>query len=63
VTCEAEQLINVVILIGHPSTAPPYKPRHILVFRCTDLNLKMHGQQTIECLSNGKWNHPYPKCV
>ncbi|XP_050950052.1 complement factor H-related protein 2-like isoform X4 [Labeo rohita] len=62
VTCEAEQLINVDILIGHPGTVPPYKPGHILVFRCTDVSLKMHGQQTIECLSNGKWNHPYPKC-
>ncbi|KAL1251231.1 hypothetical protein QQF64_019027 [Cirrhinus molitorella] len=62
VTCEAEQLINVVILIGHPSTAPPYKPGHILVFRCTEVNLKMYGQRTIECLSTGKWNHPYPKC-
>ncbi|XP_058615940.1 complement factor H-related protein 4-like isoform X3 [Onychostoma macrolepis] len=62
ITCEGEQLINVDILIGHPGIAPPYKPGHILVFRCTDVNLKMHGQQTIECRSNGKWNYPYPKC-
>ncbi|XP_042610228.1 coagulation factor XIII B chain-like isoform X2 [Cyprinus carpio] len=32
------------------------------VFRCTDVKLKMHGQRTIECLSNGKWDYPYPKC-
>ncbi|XP_073701019.1 complement factor H-related protein 5-like [Garra rufa] len=62
VTCEAEQLINVDFLIGHPSTAPPYKPGHILVFRCIDVNFKMHGQRTVECLSNGKWDNPYPKC-
>ncbi|KAK2907049.1 hypothetical protein Q8A67_006034 [Cirrhinus molitorella] len=62
VTCEAEQLINVDILFGHPSISSPYKPGNILVFRCTDVKLKMHGQRTIECLSTGKWNHPYPKC-
>ncbi|XP_043078439.1 complement factor H like 5 isoform X2 [Puntigrus tetrazona] len=62
VTCEEEQLIKVDILIGHPGISPPYKPGHILVFRCTNMNLKMQGQQTIECLSNGKWNYPYPRC-
>ncbi|XP_026091191.1 complement factor H like 5 [Carassius auratus] len=62
VTCEGEQLINVEIVVGNPGKAPPYKPGHILVFRCTDVNLKMHGQRTIECLSNGKWDYPYPKC-
>nr|QGH45482.1 complement system-related protein CFH3 [Cyprinus carpio] len=62
VTCEGEQLINVDIVVGNPGKAPPYKPGHILVFRCTDVKLKMHGQQVIECLSNGKWDYPYPKC-
>ncbi|XP_016094719.1 complement factor H-related protein 4-like isoform X2 [Sinocyclocheilus grahami] len=62
VICEGEQLINVDILFGHPGIVSPYKPGHILVFRCTDVNLKMHGQRTIECLSNGKWDHPYPIC-
>ncbi|XP_058615939.1 complement factor H-related protein 2-like isoform X2 [Onychostoma macrolepis] len=62
VTCEGEQLINVDILTGHPGIVSPYKPGHVLVFRCTDVNLKMHGQRTIECLSNGKWDQPYPKC-
>ncbi|XDV22269.1 hypothetical protein PO909_027198 [Leuciscus waleckii] len=62
VTCEGEQLINVDILIGHPGTVSPYKPGHILVFRCTDVTLKMYGQRTIECLSSGKWDNPYPKC-
>ncbi|KTF71136.1 hypothetical protein cypCar_00048872, partial [Cyprinus carpio] len=57
VTCEGEQLINVDIVVGNPGKAPPYKPGHILVFRCTDVNLKMHGQRTIECLSNGKWDY------
>ncbi|XP_059425629.1 E-selectin-like [Carassius carassius] len=62
VTCEGEQLFNVDILIGHPSIISPYKPGHILVFRCTDEKQKMHGQRTIECQSDGKWNHPYPTC-
>ncbi|XP_058615937.1 complement factor H-related protein 2-like [Onychostoma macrolepis] len=62
VTCEGEQLIGVDILTGHPGIVSPYKPGHVLVFRCTDVNLKMHGQRTIECLSNGKWDQPYPKC-
>ncbi|XP_016405944.1 E-selectin-like [Sinocyclocheilus rhinocerous] len=62
VTCESEQLINVDIVVGNPGIAPPYKPGHILVFRCTDVNLKMQGQRAIECLSNGKWDYPYPKC-
>ncbi|XP_051764953.1 complement factor H-like isoform X4 [Ctenopharyngodon idella] len=62
VTCESEQLLNVDILMGHPGIVSPYKPGHILVFRCTDVNLKMYGQRTIECLSNGKWDNPYPVC-
>ncbi|XP_048022620.1 complement factor H-related protein 2-like isoform X2 [Megalobrama amblycephala] len=62
VTCEGEQLLNVDIVVGYPGIAPPYKPGHILVFRCTDVNLKMYGQRTIECLSSGKWDNPYPKC-
>nr|QGH45481.1 complement system-related protein CFH2-2 [Cyprinus carpio] len=62
VTCEGEQLINVDIVVGHPGIISPYKPGHILVFRCTDVNLKMYGQRTIECLSNGKWDQSFPKC-
>ncbi|XP_058617547.1 complement factor H-like [Onychostoma macrolepis] len=62
VTCEGEQLIGVDILTGHPGIVSPYKPGHVLVFRCTDVDLKMQGQRTIECLSNGKWDQPYPKC-
>ncbi|XP_052447054.1 complement factor H like 5 isoform X1 [Carassius gibelio] len=62
VTCEGEQLINVDILFGHPSFVSPYKPGHILVFRCTDVNLKMHGHRVIECQPDGKWDHPYPTC-
>ncbi|XP_048037433.1 sushi, von Willebrand factor type A, EGF and pentraxin domain-containing protein 1-like [Megalobrama amblycephala] len=62
VTCEGEQLLNVDVLMGHPGIVSPYKPGHILVFRCTDVNLKMYGQRAIECLSNGKWDNPYPKC-
>ncbi|XP_048022647.1 complement factor H-related protein 1-like [Megalobrama amblycephala] len=62
VTCEGEQLLNVDVLMGHPGIVSPYKPGHILVFRCTDVNMKMYGQRTIECLSNGKWDNPYPKC-
>uniref|UniRef100_A0A8C1XEI2 Complement factor H like 5 n=1 Tax=Cyprinus carpio TaxID=7962 RepID=A0A8C1XEI2_CYPCA len=55
-------LINVDIVVGHPGIISPYKPGHILVFRCTDVNLKMYGQRTIECLSNGKWDQSFPKC-
>ncbi|XP_052447055.1 complement factor H like 5 isoform X2 [Carassius gibelio] len=62
VTCEGEQLINVEILFGHPSIVSPYKPGHILVFRCTDVNQKMHGHRVIECQSDGKWDQPYPTC-
>ncbi|XP_052447060.1 complement factor H-related protein 4-like isoform X1 [Carassius gibelio] len=62
VTCEGEQLINVDILIGHPGIVSPYKPGHILVFRCTDVNQKMHGHRAIECQPDGKWDQAYPTC-
>ncbi|XP_051549691.1 complement factor H-like isoform X5 [Myxocyprinus asiaticus] len=62
VTCPEEELNNVQILVGHPGITPPYKSGQILVFRCTDVNMKMYGQQTIECQSNGKWDNPYPQC-
>eukprot|EP00067_Danio_rerio_P020681 XP_005161799.3 complement factor H-related protein 2 [Danio rerio] len=62
VTCDEHQLINVYILMGHPGVSAPYKPGHILVFRCTDGNMMMYGHRSIECLSNGKWDNPYPKC-
>ncbi|XP_067271140.1 P-selectin-like, partial [Pseudorasbora parva] len=62
VTCEGEDLINVDILIGHSGIVSPFKPGHILVFRCSGVNLKMFGQRAIECLSSGKWDNPYPKC-
>ncbi|XP_043079491.1 complement receptor type 2-like isoform X1 [Puntigrus tetrazona] len=62
VICKEEPLINVAILIGHPVIAPPYNPGHVLVFDCTDEKMEMQGHRAIECLSSGKWDHPYPKC-
>ncbi|XP_051978206.1 coagulation factor XIII B chain-like [Xyrauchen texanus] len=62
VTCQEEELNNTQILVGHPGITPPYKSGQILVFRCTDVNMKMSGQRLIECQSNGKWDNPYPQC-
>ncbi|XP_059425616.1 complement factor H-related protein 4-like isoform X4 [Carassius carassius] len=62
IACEGEQLINVEILYGHPSIVSPYRPRHVLLFRCTDVNLKLYGRRAIECQSDGKWDYPYPTC-
>ncbi|XP_057181841.1 complement factor H like 5 [Triplophysa rosa] len=63
VTCQDQELSNVQILMGHPGITAPYLPGHVLVFKCTDVNMKMYGQRTIECQSNGKWDYPYPKCL
>ncbi|XP_052447045.1 complement factor H-related protein 4 isoform X1 [Carassius gibelio] len=62
IACEGEQLLNVEILFGHPSFVSPYKPGHVLLFRCTDENLKLFGRRAIECQSDGKWDYPYPTC-
>ncbi|XP_059425612.1 complement factor H-like [Carassius carassius] len=62
IACEGEQLINVEILYGHPSFVSPYTPGHVLLFRCTDENQKMHGHRAIACQSDGKWDQPYPTC-
>uniref|UniRef100_A0A673KKM1 Complement factor H-like n=1 Tax=Sinocyclocheilus rhinocerous TaxID=307959 RepID=A0A673KKM1_9TELE len=61
-TCQEQELKNIEILFGYPSTALPYKPGHILVFRCTDDNMRFYGQRAIECLPDGRWNYPYPQC-
>ncbi|KAL1251221.1 hypothetical protein QQF64_019017 [Cirrhinus molitorella] len=61
-TCEEQELKNIKILCGHPSIASPYKPGHILVFQCTDGNMRFYGQRAIECLPDGRWNYPYPQC-
>ncbi|XP_057182452.1 complement factor H-like [Triplophysa rosa] len=62
VTCQEQDLNNVQILMGNPGINPPYKSGHVLVFKCTDDNMKLYGQRTIECQSNGKWDSPYPQC-
>uniref|UniRef100_A0A9J7X033 Complement factor H like 4 n=1 Tax=Cyprinus carpio carpio TaxID=630221 RepID=A0A9J7X033_CYPCA len=62
IACEEEPLTNVEILFGHPVIDSPYKPGHILLFRCIDVNLKLNGRRAIECQSNGEWDYPYPTC-
>ncbi|KAI2650330.1 Complement factor H [Labeo rohita] len=61
-TCEEQDLKNIKILFGHPSIASPYKPGHILVFQCTDDNMRFYGQRAVECQPDGRWNYPYPHC-
>ncbi|XP_073717957.1 complement component receptor 1-like protein [Misgurnus anguillicaudatus] len=62
VTCQEQELSNVQILMGRPGINPPYTSGHVLVFKCTDVNMKLYGQRAIECQSNGNWDNPYPKC-
>ncbi|KAK9967446.1 hypothetical protein ABG768_001845 [Culter alburnus] len=57
-----QELKNVEILFGHPGITSPYKPGHILVFRCTNVNMRFYGQRAIECQPDGRWNYPYPQC-
>ncbi|XP_043079415.1 complement factor H-like isoform X2 [Puntigrus tetrazona] len=61
-TCEEKELKNIQIIFQYPNTTLPYKPGHILVFRCTDDNMRFYGQRAIECLPDGRWNYPYPQC-
>ncbi|XP_059400140.1 complement factor H like 3 isoform X2 [Carassius carassius] len=61
-TCQEQELKNIKIIFGYPSIALPYTPGHILVFRCTDDNMRFYGQRAIECLLDGRWNYPYPQC-
>nr|AZZ09386.1 putative complement factor h-like 3 [Ctenopharyngodon idella] len=61
-TCQEQELKNVEILFGHPGITSPYKPGHILVFRCTNVNMRFYGQRAIECQPDGRWNYPYPQC-
>uniref|UniRef100_A0A8C2G321 Complement factor H like 3 n=1 Tax=Cyprinus carpio TaxID=7962 RepID=A0A8C2G321_CYPCA len=61
-TCQEQELKNIEILFAYPSIALPYTPGHILVFRCTDNNMRFYGQRAIECLPDGRWNYPYPQC-
>ncbi|XP_073669684.1 complement factor H isoform X2 [Paramisgurnus dabryanus] len=62
VTCQEQELSNVQILMGRPGINPPYTSGHVLVFKCTDVNMKLYGHRAIECQSNGNWDNPYPKC-
>ncbi|XP_058615934.1 complement factor H-like isoform X2 [Onychostoma macrolepis] len=61
-TCDEQELKNIQILFGYPSATSPYKSGHILVFRCTDDNMRFYGQRAVECLPDGRWNYPYPQC-
>uniref|UniRef100_A0A672QDS1 Complement factor H like 1 n=1 Tax=Sinocyclocheilus grahami TaxID=75366 RepID=A0A672QDS1_SINGR len=60
--CQEQELKNTEILFGFPSFTSPYKPGHILVFRCTDDNMSFFGQNAIKCQTDGRWNYPYPQC-
>ncbi|XP_067272189.1 complement factor H-like [Pseudorasbora parva] len=61
-TCQEQELRNVKILFGHPGITSPYKSGQILVFQCTDVNMRFYGQRAIECQPDGRWNYPYPQC-
>ncbi|XP_051980189.1 complement factor H like 3 [Xyrauchen texanus] len=61
-TCPEQELKNVDILFGYPGKTPPYQSGHVLVFQCTDGNIKMYGHRAIECQSDGSWDYPYPHC-
>jgi len=61
-TCQEQELKNVKILFGHPDVTSPYNPGHILVFQCTNVNMRFYGQRAIECKPDGRWNYPYPQC-
>ncbi|XP_042567806.1 complement factor H-like isoform X1 [Cyprinus carpio] len=60
--CQEQELKNIEILFGYPKFTSPYKPGQILVFRCTDDNMRFYGQHSIKCLPDGRWNYPYPQC-
>ncbi|XP_073669685.1 complement factor H-related protein 2-like [Paramisgurnus dabryanus] len=62
VICQEQELNNVQILMGHPGISPPYTSGHVLVFKCTDVNMKLYGHRAIECQSDGNWENPYPQC-
>ncbi|XP_065103384.1 complement factor H-related protein 1 isoform X1 [Paramisgurnus dabryanus] len=61
-TCQEQELKNVKIIFGYPGISSPYLSGHVLVFLCTDVNMKMYGQRAIECQSDGRWSKPYPHC-
>lgn len=61
-TCQEQELKNVKIIFGYPSVTSPYLSGHVLVFLCTDENMKMYGPRAIECQSDGRWSKPYPQC-
>ncbi|KAL1251222.1 hypothetical protein QQF64_019018 [Cirrhinus molitorella] len=61
-TCQEQELKNIEILWGYPSVTSPYKPGHILIFRCTNDNMRFYGQHSIKCQPDGRWNYPYPQC-
>lgn len=61
-TCQEQELKNVKIIFGYPSVTSPYLSGHVLVFLCTDDNMKMYGPRAIECQSDGRWSKPYPQC-
>ncbi|XP_073792353.1 complement factor H like 3 isoform X1 [Danio rerio] len=61
-TCQEQELKKVKILFGYPTFTSPYEPGHVLVFQCTDDNMRFYGHRAIECQPDGKWNYPYPQC-
>ncbi|TRY96927.1 hypothetical protein DNTS_014278, partial [Danionella cerebrum] len=61
-TCQEQELKNVQIIDGDPSLSSPYTPGQVLIFKCTDNNMRFYGQRAIECGPDGRWNYPYPHC-
>lgn len=34
-----------------------------IVYYCTKYDYKLSGENVLECLNNGKWSRPIPKCI
>lgn len=62
VTCKVEELIHVKIVDGFPGTLPPFKPKHSLIFQCTDSDMIMTGESSVTCREDGSWSSTYPTC-
>lgn len=60
--CHVTRLPNNVIVneIGRLPHAARQGQR--LTFRCSRHGQVLHGANSVECLANGEWSHPFPTC-
>lgn len=60
--CHVTHLPNNVIVneIGRLPHAARQGQR--LTFRCSRHGQVLHGANSVECLANGEWSHPFPTC-